>query len=166
KQKLKNQNWRKGLTKETDIRVFNNAKSQSNNIKSGKTKNNWKDGIMSEETRRKISLKRSEFINNNPSWCKYYTINNGEKDIKVQGSYEKRLAEYFNKNNIKWDRKRINYNKVNHYTPDFYLIDYDIYIEAKGWLKDRDIIKMKKVINEYPNIKIKLLFDKEISELE
>lgn len=95
--------------------------------------------------------------------CKWFVFNNGKKDIKVQGTWEKRTVEYLIKNNIKWDRIRIFYDKVRTYTPDFYLPDYNLYIEVKGWMKERDIIKMKKVLNEH-YIDLRLIDDKKTLE--
>lgn len=72
-----------------------------------------------------------------------------------------------NENNINWDRVTLIYEGIHRYTPDFYLINYDEYLEVKGWLRDRDKEKMKKVIKEC-NVKIKILYNvsKKIKNLD
>lgn len=52
-------------------------------------------------------------------------------------SYELRLAEDLDLHNIKWENnKKFSYidplGKVRTYTPDFYLIDYDVYLDPKN----------------------------------
>lgn len=57
---------------------------------------------------------------------------------KILGSsYELAVVKSLDKNNIKWDTcKRINYidpnGKKRTYTPDIYLIDYDVYLDPKN----------------------------------
>lgn len=122
-----------------------------------------------QETKNLISLKRIEFLENhdNNIHCKWYSINNGLKNINVQGTWEKRFAEYLNKNKIKWDRIRIRFNGHKRYTPDFYLIEEKIYVEIKGWMKQRDIIKMRAVLFEHPDIDLRILEGKKtLKELE
>lgn len=57
---------------------------------------------------------------------------------KTLGStYELRLAEDLDKNGIRWDTcKRFSYidptGKVRTYTPDFFLIDYNVYLDPKN----------------------------------
>lgn len=147
-------NWNKGLTKETDERVKNIALKVS---KSSFGK------IVSIDTRNKLSSLRLKYLENNPH-IKWYEISNGERIVKVQGKWEYNVANWLNLQNIKWDRKMIKYDGYRRYTPDFYLIDYDEYLEVKGWLRDYDKIKMEKVIKEH-NVKIKILYKKDYKKL-
>ena len=67
-------------------------------------------------------------------------------NVKLDGSWQLAVAKYFDKNNINWRRntKRFKYyhnNKTKHYTPDFYLVDTDQYIEVKGYITQLDKIK-------------------------
>ncbi len=83
----------------------------------------------------------------------------------MQGEWERKVAEWLNSNLIRWDRKRICYDNVHHYTPDFWLPDHKFYIEVKGWLSNRDLEKMKRAV-EKTGIDLRLL-DKELySRLE
>jgi hypothetical protein len=44
------------------------------------------------------------------------------------------------------------------YTPDFYLPQTDIYIEAKGYLDKGDRVKMQLVKEQYPDLDIRFVF--------
>lgn len=86
---------------------------------------------------------------------------------KVNGNWEYLVAEYLNNNNIKWTNKieelfKYYYNgQYRRYYPDFYLIDYDTYIEVKGYERPRDLLKWESVnkkliilkLNEIKDIK-------------
>lgn len=88
----------------------------------------------------------------------------------VDSTYEKILAEDLTRNNIKWTRcNRFKYidnkGKLHYYTPDFYLPDYNIYLDPKNdYLIDninpilgyRDIDKVKWV-EEQNNIRVIIL---------
>ncbi len=59
------------------------------------------------------------------------------KDVLLESSYELKLAEDLDKNGINWKRPKRLYwvdssGKKRHYTPDFYLIDYDIFLDPKN----------------------------------
>jgi hypothetical protein len=110
--------------------------------------------IPSEEIeRRKIAMRKA--VLRNPS---SYTANNisGRTPIieyngfKLKGSWELETAKWLDRNNIKWTNivKGFDYewNGSTHiYYPDFYLIEYDRYIEVKGYERDRDRAKWKVV---------------------
>lgn len=89
----------------------------------------------------------------------YFIKNNGEV-IYLQSSYEIRMADQLEKNNIKWIRPEpitwVDKNKEKHrYYADFYLIDFDVYLDTKN---DYLIVKDKdKINNVRKQNKIKLL---------
>lgn len=66
---------------------------------------------------------------------------------KVNGGWEKIVVDYLNTNNINWTNKiteQFYYfwnGKTRIYYPDFYLVDYDKYIEVKGYQRERDLHK-------------------------
>jgi hypothetical protein len=124
----------------------------------------WTGKHHSKETKNKISQKRVEYLENNDQYTLWYKVSNGNRIVNVQGTWEKRFAEYLNSNNIKWDRFHIKYEGHRRYTPDFYLLEYNLFIEVKGWMKDRDINKMKRFLNDNPNCDIRLVDSLEIFE--
>ena len=85
--------------------------------------------------------------------------------IKLKGTWELQVAKAFDSCNIKWtnDIKPFPYfwkNKWHLYFPDFYLIEYDLYVEVKGYQRDRDLSKWKVLDN------LLILKDKELKELK
>lgn len=75
--------------------------------------------------------------------------------FKLKGTWELEFAKYLDSRSIKWTNiiKPFEYlwNEETHlYFPDFYLIDLDVYIEVKGYIRERDLCKWSVV----PNLKI------------
>ena len=78
------------------------------------------------------------------------------KNIWMDSSWELKIATWLDNNNIIWkrDRKIIFYwtdseNKKRRYYPDFYLPQYDIYLDPKNKFKlEKDRIKLNQVIKE------------------
>lgn len=130
--------------------------------------------IVSEDTRRKISessrgRKYSEEYKKNHSdkmksvvlsHPQSYSANNvsGRTPIieyngfYLKGSWELLVANYLDDLNIKWTNifDGIPYkwnNSIHLYFPDFYLIDYNIFIEVKGYERDRDRCKWSSLQN-------------------
>lgn len=149
-----NRNWSKGLTKDSDIRIAKISKGVKLHIKLYGSSQLGRHHT--EETKSKLSTIRCEYLENHDSQCKWYDVSNGIKNIKVQGTWEKRFAEYLNLNNIKWDRFKLKFKNYHRYTPDFYLTDLNIFVEIKGWMRDRDKYKMWSVLDEH-NIDIRLI---------
>ena len=141
--------WNAGLTKHTDIRVKEIGR------KAGETHKRNKKSV-SKETREKLSEhgKRNLAKRYADGWqpkagrCKkidYFSRIAGQ--VKLDGTWELIVAQWFDKCNINWQRNQtrfeyINLNgKTSHYTPDFYLIDTDCYLEVKGYETDLDRCK-------------------------
>ena len=133
--KLKNKEisiWNKDLTKETDERILKGSITFSINEKNGLHINHPKH--ISEEHKNKI--KASNFGGYTGKHSIEY------KGIKLDSSYEYKVAISLDNNNIKWIRpkkKTFKYyeyndtsNKYHYYTPDFYLLDYNIYLDPKN----------------------------------
>lgn len=63
------------------------------------------------------------------------------------------VAVIFDKNNIKWERNWKGFGYINEegknrkFYPDFYLSDYDVYIEYKGWTLPWMEHKMKDAVD-------------------
>jgi hypothetical protein len=70
---------------------------------------------------------------------------------KVKGSWEYNVAVWLNTHSVKWtnDIEPIPYiwnNKEHKYFPDFYISEFDYYIEVKGFETDRDHCKWAAMI--------------------
>lgn len=96
---------------------------------------------------------------------KWYSVSNGDTKIPVQGKWEKKVAEWLTKRKIQWIRKAICFCKTRTYTPDFYLPEQDVFIEVKGWWRDRDRYKMFLALREN-DVKIKILDKRHIEKLD
>lgn len=146
--------WSKGLTKETDPRV----KKISEGMKSSNYV--YKSHIHTEETKLLLSNLMKERYES--GWestagrCRkieYESPIAGK--IKVDGNWELRVAEYLDKLGINWirNKKRFKYfnslkNSYSTYCPDFYVKDWDIFIEVKGYKTELDEIKWSQFNNK------------------
>ena len=121
----------------------------------------------SEETKQKISQKLS--INNKGGRAKWYEV----AGQNVQGTWERDIAIKFEQLNIRWLKLKTNKDtlqyvmdgKIRNYTPDFYLIDYDMYVEVKGFWWGNDKEKMKIVLETYPDKRIAIVEKDEYNEI-
>lgn len=126
-----------------------------------------------EEERLKKSLEMKKAVKDHPE---SYTKNNIVGRVKnieyngvtLKGSWEVIVAKWFDENNIKWEHesKSFDYvwNGIRKYFPDFYLPDFDVYVEVKGYETERDLAKWKNIpnlvvfkLNEIKQIKNKTL---------
>ena len=74
------------------------------------------------------------------------------KNEKFHGKWEVEVVKWLEKNNITYIRKvspfKYFWNGAMHlYFPDFYLPDYDYYVEVKGYETERDVCKWSVVNN-------------------
>lgn len=123
--------------------------------------------VWSDESRLKLSLsmklavqKYPESYNKNNVCGRVknitYLSRTGE-EIILKGSWEYMVAKFLDDNNISWTNNihpfEYVYNDTKHfYFPDFYLYDYDIYLEVKGYKRDKDIAKW----NNFPKLLVVL----------
>ena len=84
--------------------------------------------------------------------------------VKLKGSWELLVAKWLDSYDIKWQHEvkgfSYNWNGTRMYYPDFYLPDLDLYLEVKGYERERDRAKWSSV----PNLIIFKL--KEITEIK
>ena len=121
----------------------------------------------STESKQKISEKLS--INNKGGRAKWYEV----AGQNVQGTWERDIALKFEQLNIRWIKLKTNKHtlkyemkgKVRSYTPDFYLPDYDMLIEVKGFWWGDDKEKMKIVLATHPDKKIVVVEKDEYQEI-
>lgn len=86
---------------------------------------------------------------------RYNVIDSLGNNISLIGTYELEMSKYLDRHNIKWTKiikEKIYYfyeDKKRRYFPDFYIIDYNFYIETKGYIKNinKEISKWSSVIN-------------------
>ena len=113
----------------------------------------------SDELKRKHSEAMKKAVEKHPD---SYTKNNvvgrvrniEYKGIKLKGSWEVLVAQWLDYNNIKWEHEtksfEYEWNGIRKYYPDFYLPELDLYIEVKGYERERDLAKWKVI----PNLRV------------
>ena len=105
------------------------------------------------ESKQRISEKLS--VNNKGGRSKWYDV----AGQRVQGTWERDIAIKFEQLCIQWVKLKTNKDtlkykmggKVRSYTPDFYLPDYNMYVEVKGFWWGNDKEKMNIVIATHPD---------------
>jgi hypothetical protein len=110
---------------------------------------------MSDKARRELSERQS--LSNSGGKSRWYTVSG----VRVQGTWERDVALKFEELGVKWTKPKTNSDifryemdgKIRSYSPDFYLPDYDIYVEVKGYWWGDDRRKMDIVIKSYPEVK-------------
>ncbi len=96
--------------------------------------------------------------------CYYKSIFQG--DVWLRSSYEKAYAEYLDSIKEPWVYE-FNTFKIGEstYTPDFYLIYRNTYIEIKGYMRKEAQEKIDKFKGLYPKEKLTVLFKKDLINL-
>lgn len=144
--------WNKGLTKQNDPRVAKYANTYKENYKNGKFKI-WSDGLTKENSSKinKLSIKVKETVDKKiikNSWHTSFSKARTQiyKGIKMMGNWEVEFAKLLDERDIKWiyTNNKFDYvyeNEIHKYNPDFYLPEFDTYIEIKGYPTKRDYVK-------------------------
>jgi len=105
--------------------------------------------------------KRSKEICKNISigtakWCKRHSgMRYKYKKEYMRSNWEVLFAIFLDLNEIKWkyEPDRIYLSKINKtYIPDFYVPEWDTYIEVKGYMRDTALSKINAFKKEYGNI--------------
>lgn len=161
--------WNKGLTKETDERVAKGAKTFNDKLASGEII--FKGTPHTEEFKKLASINAKK--NKLGGWHSSQHIKyNG---VRLDSSYELHVAKSLDENNIKWIRQPyflwIDKNNNEHrYYPDFYLSEYNVYLDPKNdWLITNinsrlgisDVEKIH-IVEKQNNIKILILTKDEL----
>jgi hypothetical protein len=131
--------WNKGLTKETDDRIRKGGKKLSELLKAEYASGIRKQHPSNPEADKRLSVEQS--LHNRGGKAKWYEV----AGQKVQGTWERDIALKFEELGIKWYKPKVGKDvwiftmggKVRSYTPDFYLPEFDLYLEVKGyWWRD------------------------------
>lgn len=102
---------------------------------------------------------------------KWYKLKNkSNNEFILRGNWELKIGQLLNENNINWIRKiYLSYHDQSlcqrTYTPDFYLPEYNRYLEVKGYFSETDKLKLQAVIKEN-NIDLILIRQAEINDID
>jgi hypothetical protein len=110
-----------------------------------------KKQVWSEERKANHRLAMAKAVADNPE--SYTSSNRGRTKqivvdgIKFQGKWELEFYQYCKSTDVKICRSNewfeYEWNGIRKYFPDFYLPEYDLYVEVKGYETDRDRAKWK-----------------------
>jgi len=122
----------------------------------------------SKETKEKISSTIVKKVESN-QWHTSLAKNHHYcyKGVDLHGKWELNYAKWLDSQSINWCRCKESFSyyydgKYRRYTPDFYLIDSDEYIEIKGYKTNKDIAKW----THFPKYrKLVVLMKKELKDL-
>lgn len=154
--------WNKGLTATNDERVANQA------AKIAKTRKENPISLTQEQKNHLSSIAKLNgfggYRENAGRSKKFRVLDSYGKETVLQSSYELLCSNILNELNIKWIRpKAIKYDNKNYFA-DFYLTEYDIWLDPKNSYKAKqDKEKITKVI-EQNNIKLFVLLEHEITK--
>jgi hypothetical protein len=126
----------------------------------GKNASTYIDGRSSNAKCMKCGKKVSYGYKLCKSCCPKGILNIQYKNINMRSSWEIQFAYFLDCSNIKWKYEPKAFeltidSKKRFYIPDFYLPEFDCWIEIKGWFKPQAKKKMKIFKKKYSvNIKI------------
>ena len=83
------------------------------------------------------------------------------RGTKYRSAFEINIAKALANRKVPFEYEKYKFEyipKVRTYTPDFYLPQTDIYVEAKGHLDKGDRVKMQLMKQQYPDLDIRFVF--------
>lgn len=126
----------------------------------------WNKGLRSKPDTRDPALigKLGGYRANAGRSHKYKVLDSFGKEVTLQSSYELTCSQILDKMSIKWIRPSHLKYDGRCYFPDFYLVDYDVYLDPKNDYKAiQDADKIQKVIDQN-SVKVFVLSKKQLSE--
>jgi len=102
-----------------------------------------------------------------PRYGKLASHGNGDKyrGIYMRSNWEIAFAYFLDCSGIKWEYESKTFDLGNTtYTPDFYIPEWDCYIEIKGWWRDDAKEKFQLFKKKYSDINIKVLEQKKLKK--
>lgn len=112
----------------------------------------------SEKCRIELTFSNRKYVNGKRKTIQYF-CESENKNVFLESSWELEIAEFLDDNDIRWIRPRsiswINKENQNkRYFPDFYLIDYDLYLDPKN----EYCMKLDKDKMEYVSSRINIVY--------
>jgi len=96
----------------------------------------------------------------------FYLQRNGVQ-IWLRSSYEIRMAKLLDDLLIPWEYETsFDIGGVDTYYPDFYCVEYNLYLETKGFWRPSDKKKMLAFYTLYPNENVRIVMIDDLEELE
>lgn len=117
----------------------------------------------SEQTKRLISESSAKSLQNG-RWLGKSAFYREDLKRYFKSNLEANYARFLNHMNIKWqyEPKRFKLSNGRHYVPDFYLLELDMWIELKGFMRFDAKEKIEFFQKEYPDLKFKVIMQNSI----
>jgi DNA-directed RNA polymerase subunit RPC12/RpoP len=116
----------------------------------------------------KKDLSKSRMGRGNPMYGKPtpYSKRLYYNGVCMRSTWETNFAKFLSLSGINWEYEKHRFNLGEcTYTPDFYLPEFDCYIEIKGWWRDESLKRFNLFIKKYKDIKITVLMREQLVEL-
>lgn len=157
KKNVKRVAWNKGLTKELHPSIAKAAKKRKAHI--------GRYGFADPEVRKNIDYKNNGGYRSGAGRGKKYVVKDSfGKTTHLQSSFEFRCAKILDSLNIKWERPKFLCYGDKKYFPDFFLVDYDLYLDPKNsYLAKLDQQKIDRVMKENA-VNVRILLDHQLNE--
>lgn len=130
----------------------------------------WLGRHHSEESKQKTSQTMQQVVRERPESYSASNVNGRVKKVLykdhiLDSSWEVEVAKFLDSYDIRWEKPTTGFDyiydgKSHIYYPDFYLLDFNTYIEVKGYKRKRDLAKWSSV----PNLIV--ISKKEISDIK
>lgn len=164
----KKRNWNKGLTKEDHSSIQKCSTTLRKGYKTGRLKPSFKGKQHSPQARKKISIAaKGRKGRNHPISKTFYYKHKDGSIVVLESSYEVKVAKSLDLHNIHWIRPDSviwtdSKGEDHRYFPDFYLVEFDIYLDPKNdYLIKKDTEKIRRV-QEQNNIRVVVLDSKHL----
>jgi|SRR5579859_4355731 len=172
--KIKPTRYWKGKTKHNDAVLARRSRQTKEDFRTGK-RVSWDKGF-TKETHPSIAKRAAgerlayaegrKKVTSRTFWqVVYASRRNG--DITLRSKLELIYAQQLDKAHIKWLYESKRFPIVVHgismtYTPDFYLVNENKFIEVKGRLTEQDEVKYKAFRKQHPDVKWQMLMSEDI----
>lgn len=163
--------WNKGLTKETSDIVYQGSEKSSVVMKKMFSENKLcatGAGAWTKEQRKEHALKTNfgGYRERAGRSKKFYVLDSYGNKVCLQSSYEYEIYEILVDQNIKWFRPKALMYSGKRYFADFYLPEFDVYLDPKNDYKAiQDESKIREVSLQN-KVKIFVILKKEFEEIK
>jgi hypothetical protein len=150
--------WNKGKSKETDPILMQASETLKARFANGElTPTGFCADDYDNERRIEAGKKSGGYRENAGYSKKFYISDSFGTRTCLQSSHELALSEMLNERGIIWRREGCFWYDDKRYFPDFYLVDFDIYLDVKNeYLIKIDAEKIAKVIEQNKGIKLEV----------
>lgn len=150
--------WNKGLTKETSSSVKSASDTMSQGYADGRIK---LSGFAADATyfgssaHKEASSKGGGYREKSGRSHKSYVTDSFDRTVCLQSSFELELSKILDSRNLRWKREGCFIYDSKRYFPDFYLVDFDVYLDVKNpYLITVDAEKIQKVKSQNPSLQL------------